>query len=58
MKAISWEEYCELLNSWEGDKYVTRVPRGHKLVLTSKGKCFLVERKGEYLVKTKKNGRK
>ena len=60
MKELTWEEYKGYLNDWEDPdkpgegKYVRRVPSGKRLVMSSRGRYFLVDKVGEFLVKGKK----
>lgn len=49
-KEISFEEYRGYLNDWEDPdkpgqgKYVYRVPKGKRLVMSSKGRYYLVDK--------------
>ena len=49
MKKITWEEYVKLLNGWEDEthpgkgKYIIRVPKGKRLVMTSKAEYFIAD---------------
>jgi hypothetical protein len=54
MKEITFEAYKGYLNEWVDGKYVTNVPKGKRLVLTSNGKYYLADKVDKFVVKDKK----